>query len=55
MGPCQGRQCGPALAHILAAAQGRPVDAVGAFRIRPPVRPITLAQLAALDTAADGG
>jgi len=55
MGPCQGRQCGPALTHILAAAQGRPVDAVGAFRIRPPVRPITLAQLAALDTAADGG
>jgi NADPH-dependent 2,4-dienoyl-CoA reductase/sulfur reductase-like enzyme len=50
MGPCQGRQCGPALGHLLATAQGRPVDTVGAFRARPPLKPITLAQLAAIET-----
>ena len=49
MGPCQGRQCGYTVAHILAKAQQRPVSAVGFYRIRPPLKPLTLGELASLD------
>lgn len=49
MGPCQGRQCGYAMAHIVAAAQNRPVEEVGFYRIRPPLKPVTLGELASLD------
>lgn len=49
MGPCQGRQCGYTMAHILAAAQNRPVEEVGFYRIRPPLKPVTLGELASLD------
>jgi hypothetical protein len=51
MGPCQGRQCSYTIAHVLAAAEGRTVPDVGLYRVRPPLKPITLAELAALDTA----
>lgn len=53
MGPCQGRQCGYTIAHILAAEQDRSVDEVGFFRIRPPLKPLTLGELASLDTSGD--
>jgi NADPH-dependent 2,4-dienoyl-CoA reductase/sulfur reductase-like enzyme len=49
MGPCQGRQCGYTVAHILAAAEGRPIEDVGFYRIRPPLKPVTLGELASLD------
>lgn len=49
MGPCQGRQCGAAVSHIVAAARGVEVELVGRFRVRPPVKPITLGALATLD------
>lgn len=49
MGPCQGRQCGYAMAHIVAAAQGRSVEEVGFYRVRPPLKPVTLGELASLD------
>ena len=49
MGPCQGRQCGAAVSHIVAAARGVEVETVGHFRVRPPVKPITLGALATLD------
>jgi NADPH-dependent 2,4-dienoyl-CoA reductase/sulfur reductase-like enzyme len=49
MGPCQGRQCGYTIAHIVAAAQNRSVEEVGFFRIRPPLKPVTLGELASLD------
>lgn len=49
MGPCQGRQCGYSMTHIVAAAQGRPVEEVGFYRIRPPLKPVTLGELASLD------
>ncbi|HEV7256632.1 MAG TPA: NAD(P)/FAD-dependent oxidoreductase [Bosea sp. (in: a-proteobacteria)] len=52
MGPCQGRQCGYTMAHIVAAAQGRPVEDVGFYRIRPPLKPVTLGELASLDEQA---
>jgi len=49
MGPCQGRQCGYTMAHIVAAAQNRPVEEIGFYRIRPPLKPVTLGELASLD------
>ena len=42
MGPCQGRMCGPALAEITAAAQGKDPSTVGMLHIRPPFRPLSL-------------
>ncbi len=53
MGPCQGRQCGYTVAHILAAAHGKRVEHVGFYRIRPPLKPLTLGELASLDTGGD--
>jgi NADPH-dependent 2,4-dienoyl-CoA reductase/sulfur reductase-like enzyme len=49
MGPCQGRQCGYPVMHIVAAVQQRPVGDVGFYRIRPPLKPVTLGELASLD------
>ena len=49
MGPCQGRQCGYTVMHMLAELYGQPVADVGFFRIRPPLKPVTLGELAALD------
>lgn len=49
MGPCQGRQCGYTVAHIVAAEQKRHVSEVGFYRIRPPLKPLTLGELASLN------
>jgi NADPH-dependent 2,4-dienoyl-CoA reductase/sulfur reductase-like enzyme len=49
MGPCQGRQCGYPVMHLIAAAQQRPVGDVGFYRVRPPLKPVTLGELASLD------
>lgn len=46
MGPCQGRMCGLAVTELLADAHGMPPADVGYYRIRPPLKPITLAELA---------
>ncbi len=51
MGPCQGRQCNYTVAHVLAAAEGRQVPDVGLYRVRPPIKPVTMGELAALDKA----
>lgn len=48
MGPCQGRLCGLTVTELIAKARGVPPEEVGYFRLRPPVKPITLAELAAL-------
>lgn len=53
MGPCQGRQCGYTVSQILAAAEKRPVDEVGFYRVRPPLKPVTLGELASLDRKDD--
>lgn len=45
MGPCQGRQCGLAVIEIIAAARGVSPEAVGYFRIRLPVKQVTLGEL----------
>jgi NADPH-dependent 2,4-dienoyl-CoA reductase/sulfur reductase-like enzyme len=51
MGPCQGRQCGAAAAQIIAAETGRPVGEQPPFRVRPPIRPLSLGELANLQEA----
>lgn len=50
MGPCQGRQCGLTVSAILAKASGSSMDECGFYRVRPPLKPVTLGELAALDT-----
>jgi len=49
MGPCQGRQCASSVAHVVAEARGVTVETVGHFRVRSPVKPITLGAIASLD------
>ncbi|MGI9413687.1 MAG: (2Fe-2S)-binding protein, partial [Hyphomicrobiales bacterium] len=49
MGPCQGRMCGLASAAILAQATGQSVAETGHLRIRAPIKPITVGELAALE------
>ncbi|MCC6718265.1 MAG: FAD-dependent oxidoreductase [Acetobacteraceae bacterium] len=46
MGPCQGRMCGTTVTTVLAAALGRPPGDVGHARVRPPLKPITVGELA---------
>lgn len=46
MGPCQGRQCGLTVTEVIADACGLPPHETGYFRIRPPIKPITLGELA---------
>ncbi|EJL02125.1 pyridine nucleotide-disulfide oxidoreductase domain/BFD-like [2Fe-2S] binding domain protein [Pseudomonas fluorescens Q2-87] len=46
MGPCQGRQCGLSVTEIIAGHRQVTPAEVGYYRIRSPLKPITLAQLA---------
>jgi thioredoxin reductase/bacterioferritin-associated ferredoxin len=48
MGPCQGRSCGLTLTELFAEATGRDPDAIGHLRLRAPVKPITVGQMANL-------
>ena len=48
MGPCQGRLCGLTVTELIAQARGLAPAEVGYYRLRPPVKPITLAELAGL-------
>ncbi|MGF1529251.1 MAG: NAD(P)/FAD-dependent oxidoreductase [Candidatus Competibacterales bacterium] len=50
MGPCQGRQCGVTVCEMIAAQRGCSVAEVGYFRLRPPVVPLGLEELAHLTT-----
>lgn len=49
MGPCQGRQCGLTVTEVIAQASGRSPQEVGFYRIRPPLKPITVGALAAAE------
>lgn len=46
MGPCQGRQCGATITAMLADHYRRTIPEVGLFNLRPPLKPITVGQLA---------
>jgi len=46
MGPCMGRKCALTVSQLMADARGVSVEDIGHYRIRPPIRPITIGQLA---------
>ena len=49
MGPCQGRVCGLAVASIIAVAKGEAPSVTDYYRIRPPLKPIPLSELATFE------
>lgn len=49
MGPCQGRLCGLSVTEILSKELGVKEEKVGYYNVRPPIKPVTLAELASLD------
>ena len=48
MGACQGRYCGLSVTAILAQENSLGPDDTGYFRIRPPLKPVTLGELASM-------
>jgi thioredoxin reductase/bacterioferritin-associated ferredoxin len=48
MGPCQGRYCGLTLTEMIAARTAKTPQQIGYFRLRAPVKPVTLGELASL-------
>jgi NADPH-dependent 2,4-dienoyl-CoA reductase/sulfur reductase-like enzyme len=49
MGPCQGRQCGYTVTRLLSTVENRPPSEVGFFHVRPPLKPVTIGEMASLD------
>ncbi|MGX9353140.1 FAD/NAD(P)-dependent oxidoreductase [Shimia sp. W99] len=52
MGPCQGRYCGLSVTALLADSTGKTPDETGYYRIRPPLKPVTLGELAGMNNTA---
>jgi octopine oxidase subunit A len=48
MGPCQGRLCGLTVTELMAKGCGMSPEEIGYYRLRPPVKPIPLAELASM-------
>ncbi len=53
MGPCQGRLCGLTVTELIASERNLSPAEVGYYRLRPPVKPIALAELAGVPTNDD--
>jgi NADPH-dependent 2,4-dienoyl-CoA reductase/sulfur reductase-like enzyme len=51
MGPCQGRMCSLTVTEVMARARGVSPGAIGHVRLRAPVKPVTLAEIAAMPTS----
>ncbi len=49
MGPCQGRMCGHSVTEIFAQTTKSAPDAIGYIKIRPPIKPLRLEELANLN------
>ena len=49
MGPCQSRMCAATVARLFAERDGRPPEERDHFRLRPPVKPVTVGELAAME------
>ena len=49
MGNCQGRLCGLTVQTMIALQQNRKLNEVGYYRLRPPVKPITLKELSSFE------
>ena len=52
MGPCQARQCGLSITRLVAEVNGDRPEQQSFLRIRPPLKPLTLGELAELETGA---
>ena len=52
MGPCQGRLCGLGVAGVLARELGTTAEAVGAYRVRPPLKPVPLGAIGQMHSVA---
>lgn len=48
MGPCQGRLCGATVTEMFAQSRGQSPGEVGHYRLRTPVKPVTVAEIASL-------
>jgi NADPH-dependent 2,4-dienoyl-CoA reductase/sulfur reductase-like enzyme len=48
MGPCQGRFCGLTVSELIAKERGSTPAEIGHYRLRFPIKPITLGELASL-------
>ena len=53
MGRCQGRNCGITVTKMLSDIHNQTPDATGYFRIRPPLKPVTLGEIASMATDPD--
>jgi len=49
MGPCQGRLCGLTVTEMIAKERGVTPAEVGYYRVRPPIKPVTIGELSAGD------
>ena len=54
MGPCQGRFCSLTVSEIIAKSRGVPIANLDLLRLRSPVKPLLLSELANLDMSASG-
>ena len=54
MGPCQGRMCATVVSEIFAERRHVGVSEVGHYRIRSPVKPVTVSELAGLEVSSAG-
>jgi NADPH-dependent 2,4-dienoyl-CoA reductase/sulfur reductase-like enzyme len=52
MGPCQGRFCSLTVSEIIAQSRGVPIASLDALRLRSPVKPLLLSELANLSMSA---
>lgn len=50
MGPCQGRQCADSVAQLIAAETGQRPANIEPYRVRTPLKPITIGEMAELKT-----
>lgn len=48
MGPCQGRLCGLTVTELMAEARGLTPQEIGYYRLRSPVKPITVREMASI-------
>jgi NADPH-dependent 2,4-dienoyl-CoA reductase/sulfur reductase-like enzyme len=53
MGPCQGRMCGLTVTELMAEATGQDAAEVGYYRLRAPIKPVSLMELSQLPHSAE--
>ncbi len=53
MGPCQGRFCGLTVSELISNTLKKPVNDIGYYRLRPPIKPLFLHELANLHKASE--